>query len=249
VIEEIIFWKSLKPAIAQITNSYFRSVGSMNQTPQSIHVLLVDNHTLVRAGLRALLQNIQGIQVIAEAGDGREALRLIANHQPDLVLLDIAMPEMNGLEAAAHIVKEFPLVRVIILSMYANEEYVLQALRIGAMGYLLKDADINELELALRSIYRGETYLSPAVSKHVVTNYLRRVGNESSSLEQLTSRQREILQLIAEGKTTKEIAQILYISVKTVETHRMQLMKRLEIYDVAGLVRYAIRMGLLISDS
>jgi len=221
----------------------------MNQTPQSIHVLLVDNHTLVRAGLRALLQNIQGIQVIAEAGDGREALRLIANHQPDLVLLDIAMPEMNGLEAAAHIVKEFPLVRVIILSMYANEEYVLQALRIGAMGYLLKDADINELELALRSIYRGETYLSPAVSKHVVTNYLRRVGNESSSLEQLTSRQREILQLIAEGKTTKEIAQILYISVKTVETHRMQLMKRLEIYDVAGLVRYAIRMGLLISDS
>jgi DNA-binding NarL/FixJ family response regulator len=212
-------------------------------------VLLADNHTLVRAGLRALLQNIAGIQVIAEAGDGREALRLIAEHQPDVVLMDIAMPEMNGLEAAAQVVKTFPQVRVIMLSMHANEEYVLQALRIGAMGYLLKDAGISELELAIKAISQGETYLSPAVSKHVVANYLQRVGNEPNSLEQLTSRQREILQLIAEGKSTKEIAELLYISVKTVETHRMQLMKRLDIHDVAGLVRYAIRMGLVISDS
>jgi DNA-binding NarL/FixJ family response regulator len=221
----------------------------MTVEPQLIRVLLVDNHTLVRAGLRALLQNIEGIQVVAEAGDGREALRLIADRQPDVVLMDIAMPEMNGLEAAAHMVKEFPHVRVIILSMYANEEYVLQALRLGALGYLLKDAGINELELAIRASCQGETYLSPAVSKHVIGDYLRRVGDESSSLSQLTSRQREILQLIAEGRTTKEIAQLLYISVKTVETHRMQLMKRLDIYDVAGLVRYAIRMGLVISDS
>lgn len=221
----------------------------MTAAPQLTRVLLADNHTLVRAGLRALLQNIEGIQVIAEAGDGREALRLIAEHQPDVVLMDIAMPEMNGLEAAAHVVKEFPQVRVIMLSMHANEEYVLQALRIGAMGYLLKDAGISELELAIKAISQGETYLSPAVSKHVVANYLQRVGNEPNSLEQLTSRQREILQLIAEGKSTKEIAELLFISVKTVETHRMQLMKRLDIHDVAGLVRYAIRMGLVISDS
>lgn len=221
----------------------------MTAAPKLTRVLLADNHTLVRAGLRALLNTIDGIQVIAEAGDGREALSLIAEHQPDVVLMDIAMPEMNGLEAATHVVKEFPQVRVIMLSMHANEEYVLQALRIGAMGYLLKDAGISELELAIKAISQGETYLSPAVSKHVVANYLQRVGNEPSSLEQLTSRQREILQLIAEGRSTKEIAELLYISVKTVETHRMQLMKRLDIHDVAGLVRYAIRMGLVISDS
>ena len=214
-----------------------------------IRVLLADNHTLVRAGLRALLQNIEGIQVVAEAGDGREALHLIAVHQPDLVLMDIAMPEMNGLEATAHVVKEFPQVRVMILSMHANEEYVLQALRSGAMGYVLKDAGISELELAVRAIVRGETYLSPAVSKHVVADYVRRVSSEPSSLEQLTSRQREILQLIAEGRTTKEIADLLYVSVKTVETHRLQLMKRLDIHDVAGLVRYAIRMGLVLPDA
>ena len=221
----------------------------MTSAPKLIRVLLADNHTLVRAGLRALLQNIEGIQVIAEAGDGREALHLVAEHQPDVVLMDIAMPEMNGLEAAAHVVKEFPQVRVIILSMHANEEYVLQALRIGAMGYLLKDAGISELELAIKAICQGETYLSPAVSKHVVANYLQRVSDESSSSTQLTSRQREILQLIAEGRSTKEIAELLFISVKTVETHRMQLMKRLDIHDVAGLVRYAIRMGLVISDN
>ena len=163
--------------------------------------------------------------------------------------MDIAMPEMNGLEATAHVVKEFPQVRVMILSMHANEEYVLQALRSGAMGYVLKDAGISELELAVRAIVRGETYLSPAVSKHVVADYVRRVSSEPSSLEQLTSRQREILQLIAEGRTTKEIADLLYVSVKTVETHRLQLMKRLNIHDIAGLVRYAIRMGLVLPDA
>lgn len=217
----------------------------MTAAAQLIRVLLADNHTLVRAGLRALLQNIEGIQVVAEAGDGREALRLIAAHQPDVVLMDVAMPEMNGLEATARVVKEFPNVRVIILSMHANEEYVLQALRTGAAGYVLKDSGVSELELALRAIAKGETYLSPAVSKHVVADYVRRVGSESSSLEQLTPRQREILQLLVEGRTTKEIAKLLYISVKTVETHRAQLMERLGIHDVAGLVRYAIRMGLV----
>jgi DNA-binding NarL/FixJ family response regulator len=132
--------------------------------------------------------------------------------------------------------------------MHANEEYVLQALRAGAMGYVLKDAGVGELELALRAVSRGEAYLSPMVSKHVVADYVRRVGSETSSLEQLTPRQREILQLLAEGRSMKEIAQLLHISVKTVETHRAQLMERLNIHDVAGLVRYAIRMGLITPD-
>lgn len=213
-----------------------------------IRVLLVDNHTLVRAGLRALLQSLDDIEVVAEANDGREALRLVESHQPDVVLMDVAMPEMNGLEATARVVKEFPQVRVIILSMHANEEYVLQALRTGAVGYVLKDSGVSELELALKAISRGETYLSPAVSKHVVADYVRRVGGESNPLEQLTPRQREILQLLAEGRSTKEIAQLLYISIKTVETHRSQLMERLNIHDVAGLVRYAIRVGLVTPD-
>lgn len=210
-----------------------------------IRVLLADNHTLVRAGLRALLESLDAVQVVAEANDGREALRLIEAHRPDVVLMDVAMPEMNGLEATARVVKEFPAVRVIILSMHANEEYVLQALRAGAVGYVLKDSGVSELELALRSVSKGDTYLSPAVSKHVVSDYVRRIGGESSSPSQLTPRQREILQLLAQGRSVKEMAQLLHISVKTVETHRAQLMERLNIHDVAGLVRYAIRMGLV----
>ena len=211
----------------------------------AIRMLLAEDHTIVRAGIRALLQNLEGIEVVAEAGDGREAIRLIEAHQPDIVLMDIGMAGLNGLEATARIAKEFPDVRVIILSMYASEEYVLQALRAGAVGYLLKDADMAELEIAIRAVAREETYLSPAVSKHVVADYVRRVGGEPSSLERLTRRQREILQLIAEGHSTQEIAQMLSISVKTVETHRSQLMERLDIHDVASLVRYAIRMGLI----
>jgi DNA-binding NarL/FixJ family response regulator len=219
-------------------------------------VLLAEDHTLVRAGIRALLQNLTGIQVVAEASDGREALRLIKTYQPDVVLMDIAMAGLNGLEATARVTKEFPTVRVIMLSMHSNEEYVAQALRAGAAGYLLKDAVAAELELAVTAVARGETYLSPAVSKHVIADYLRRTGDREASggggatpaSELLTPRQREILQLIAEGRSTKEIASILHLSVKTVETHRTQLMARLDIHDVAGLVRYAIRIGLVTPD-
>jgi DNA-binding NarL/FixJ family response regulator len=211
-------------------------------------VLLADDHTLVRAGIRSLLQDLPDIQVVAEAGEGREALRLIGVHRPDVVLIDIAMPGLNGLEVAARVAEEFPHVRVVILSMHATEEYVLRALRAGAAGYLLKDAGPVELELALTAVARGEMYLSPGVSKHV-TEYVRRVDSEvSSSLERLTPRQREVLQLIAEGHTTQEIAEILTVSVKTVETHRAQLMQRLDIHDIAGLVRYAIRVGLVAVD-
>jgi DNA-binding NarL/FixJ family response regulator len=213
-----------------------------------ICVLLADDHTLVRAGFRALLQSLADIQVVAEASEGHEALRLIAQHQPDVVLMDIGMPGLNGLEATAQITQKFPSIRVIILSMHATEEYVLRALQSGAVGYLLKDAGTSELELAVRAVIRGETYLSPAVSKHVIAEYTQRVSSQPPSLEPLTPRQRGILQLIAKGYTTKEIAQMLHLSVKTVETHRLQLMTRLDIHDIAGLVRYAIRVGLIAPD-
>jgi DNA-binding NarL/FixJ family response regulator len=219
----------------------------------SIRVLLADDHKLVRGGLSALVQAIGGIEVVAEANDGREAIQLCETFQPDIILMDIAMSGMNGLEATARIKKEFPQVRVIILSMHTSEEYVLHALRAGAAGYLLKDAGISELELAINSVAQGETYLSPPVSKHVITDYVRRVGLNQDredpvdrpAIEKLTFRQREILQLIAEGNSTQEIASLLSISVKTVETHRMQLMERLDIHDVVGLVRFAIRVGLV----
>jgi DNA-binding NarL/FixJ family response regulator len=210
-----------------------------------IRLMLVDDHKLVRAGLRALLQSMPEVEVVAEAAHGREALSLMATGQPDVILMDIGMPEMNGLEATARIVKDFPKSRVIILSMHSSEEYVLKALRAGAVGYLIKDAGSAELEVAVMAVARGETYLSPAVSKHVVGEYVRRVSGEEHPLEVLTPRQREILQLLAEGHSTQDIAQTLNISVKTVETHRAQLMERLDIHDLAGLVRYAIRAGLV----
>lgn len=211
-------------------------------------VLLADDHRLVRAGIRSLLEQIPGVEVIGEAGTGREALDLIKSELPNLVLMDIAMTEMSGLEALPRIVKNFPTVSVIILSAHANEEYVIRALRRGAMGYMLKDAATMELELAIRSVAQGKTYLSPSISRTVIESYLQRMGDEASPLELLTERQREILQLIAEGKTTKAIAGSLNISVKTVEAHRLQLMARLDIHDVPGLVRYAIRSGLISPD-
>lgn len=212
---------------------------------KTIRVVLVDDHKLVRAGIRVLLQTLPGIEVVAEADNGREALRLIAQHQPDLVLMDIAMQELNGLDSTYRIKQKFPAIKIIILSMYLNEEYILQALRFGASGYLLKDAAPEELEMAIKSIMSGGTYLSPAVSHCVVSDYVQRVNSDQGCSEQLTSRQREIWQLIAEGFTTKEIAHKLGISVKTVETHRTQLMKKLGIHDLASLVRLAIRNGLV----
>jgi DNA-binding NarL/FixJ family response regulator len=213
-----------------------------------IRVVLADDHALVRAGFHALLSRLPGIEVVAEAADGREALALVKAHLPDLVLMDISMAGLNGLEASVRIAKDFPGVRVLILSAHANDDYVKQALRAGAVGYLVKDAGISELELAIQAVARGETYLSPAISKYVVADYVRLVGGEPSPLELLTPRQREILQLIAEGHSTKEIARLIHVSPKTVETHRTQLMERLDIHDIAGLVRFALRIGLLSSD-
>ncbi len=212
---------------------------------ETIRVLIADDHTLVRAGIRALLQGLEGVEVVAEAGDGREAMALALVHRPDVLVTDIAMPHVSGLELAARVACELPGARVIILSMYGNEEYASRALQAGAAGYLLKDSGLAELELAVRAVARGETYLSPAVSKHVIADYLRRTGGAPPESGSLTPRQRQVLQLIAEGKTTKAIARLLGVSVKTVETHRAQLMDRLDIHDVAGLVRHAIRIGLV----
>jgi DNA-binding NarL/FixJ family response regulator len=211
-----------------------------------LRVVLADDHKLVRAGLTSLLKQMPGIVVLGEAHDGREALELVAKHRPDVVLMDISMAGLNGLEATLQITKDYPRIHVIILSMHASEEYVLQALRAGASGYLLKDAAPMELKLALAAVVRGETYLSPPISMQEIENYAQRVGEVSQPLDMLTRRQREILQLIAEGNRTREIAVRLNISIKTVETHRAQLMQRLDIHDVPGLVRYAIRHGLVV---
>jgi DNA-binding NarL/FixJ family response regulator len=212
----------------------------------TIRVLLIEDHTLVRAGIRSLLHSLPNLEVVGEGGTGADALALVPALQPDLVLLDIAMAEMNGLEAAERLHKLYPQLRIVMLSMYANEAYVVQALRAGAGGYLLKDASPTELDLAIRAVMRNETYLSPAVSKHVVADYVRRIAGDPGSDEPLTQRQREVLRLIAEGYKAREIAEQLMISVKTVETHRTLLMERLNIHDVAGLVRYAIRVGLVV---
>ncbi len=214
----------------------------------TIRTVIADDHALVRAGIRALLEGLDGITVVAEAGDGRAALGLVQTHRPDILLADIAMPLMNGLELAASVTRTSPSTRVIILSMHSSEEYANRALQAGAVGYLLKDAGLAELELAVRAVARGETYLSPAVSKHVIADYLQRTAGTHPRIGPLTPRQQEILRLIAEGETTKSIARRLGISVKTVETHRAQVMDRLDIRDIAGLVRYAIRIGLIGSE-
>lgn len=210
-----------------------------------IRVLIADDHALFRAGIRRILESFDGIDVVAEAADGHQALQLTEQHHPHVLLLDIAMPGLNGIEVTARIVRDFQQSRVILLSMHDGEEYVLRALRAGACGYLLKSASPTELELAVRAVARSENYLSPAMSRHLVDDYRRRQSPASEPLDQLTPRQREILQLIAEGNTTKAIAQKLGLSAKTVENHRAGLMERLNIHDLAGLVRWAVARGLV----
>jgi len=212
---------------------------------ETIRVLLVDDHQLVRAGIRSLLEKISGVEIVGEVGDGKEAIRLVEEHKPDVVLTDIAMPGLNGLEVTRHLTKTFPTVRVVILSMYSDDEHVYLALRAGAAGYLLKGAAREELKLAIRAVAQGDMYLSPALSKPVIVEYTQRTNVGVSQIKGLTPRQTEVLQLIAKGKTTKQIALEFNISVKTVETHRMQLMDRLEIHDIPSLVRFAIRVGLV----
>lgn len=215
---------------------------------QPIRVLLADDHTLVRAGIRSLVEGLRGIEVVGEAGDGRTALQLAEARHPDVVLVDIGMPEISGLEVVARLTKMEPSIRTVILSMHKAEEYVLQALRAGAAGYLLKDSAVAELEIAIRAVARGETYLSPAVSRRVVDDYVGRTATMPDPLAALTPRQREILQLVAEGHTNKEIAQRLGVSYRTVEVHRLHLMRRLNVHDVTGLVRFAMKAGLVVDQ-
>ena len=210
-----------------------------------MRILVADDHTLVRAGLTSLIAHLPNMEVVGEAADGRHAMQMVRELKPDIVLMDIAMPGLNGLESAERIHGLEPQIKIIILSMFANEEYVAQALKAGASGYLLKDAATAELEMALKSVAMGQFYLSPAISRQVVDNYLR--GGPVGA-DVLTPRQREILQLIAEGKSTRDIADTRHVSVKTVETHRTQLMERLDIHDVAGLIRYALRKGLISNE-
>ena len=219
---------------------------------RTVRVVLAEDHTLVRAGIRSLLAELPWVEVIGEAADGREAIRLVSELGPHIVLMDITMSGLNGLDATERITREHPGIRVIVLSMHANEEYVRRALLVGAAGYVLKDAEKAELELALKSVARGGTYLSPSVSRPGSADYSSRAvtpGSGRNSLDRLTTRQREILQLVAEGHSTKDIARRLALSIKTVETHRAQLMARLDIHDIAGLVRYAIRAGIASSEA
>jgi DNA-binding NarL/FixJ family response regulator len=209
-----------------------------------LRILLADDHTLVRAGIRTLLTQMPGVTVVAEADDGRAALKLAEACAPDVAVLDIAMPGLNGLETTLRLRKRCPAVRVLILSMHANEEYVRQAFRAGASGYLLKKSAVAELEAALHALRTGKTYLSPGLAPRLSLQEVSRDQTERTSRQKLTARQREILQLIAESRTTKGIALELGLSAKTVEFHRAQLMKRLGIFDVPGLVRYALRAGL-----
>jgi len=221
-----------------------------NDAISPIRVILADDHTLVRAGMRALLERLPGVSVIAEANDGRQVLELVAIHSPEVVIMDIAMPGLNGLEAAERMAEDFPNVRVLILSMHQNEEYVYRALNAGVGGFLLKKAAVTELETALRSVLKHEVYLSSEIVDHLPRNFaLGRLAGLKYPLEQLTARQREILQLIAEGQNTKGIAEILKVSPKTVEYHRLKLMSVLNVHDIPGLVRFALREGLISKES
>jgi len=214
----------------------------------NIRILIADDHALVRAGMRSLLAGFEGIQVVGEAGNGRDAVELSEHLGPDLVLMDISMSGLNGLDAAEQVLIRCPRCKIIILSMHSNDEYVARALRMGAKGYLIKDSAASELEIAVRTVARGEKYLSPEISTRMIDQYIELLSDTSHTGETLTVRQREILQLIAEGRTTREIAVILKIGVKTVETYRTQLMDRLNIHRVADLVRYAIRTGMISPD-
>jgi DNA-binding NarL/FixJ family response regulator len=208
-------------------------------------VVLVEDHALVRAGLMRLVQEIPGVEVLGDAGDGRRALMLVENLQPDIVLMDISIPGLDGLECCARIMRSHPHIKVLILSMHNTPGFVSKALRCGAAGYLVKDAAEAELQIAIQALARGERFLSPGIAQHVLDGYLKSEQTLASPLDRLTGRQREVLTMIAQGHNTKQIASRLKLSTKTVETHRAMLMERLGIHDIAGLTRIAMESGLL----
>ncbi len=211
----------------------------------AIKVLIADDHQIVRQGLRTLLEKEPDLEVVAEAENGRSTVRLVREKHPEVVIMDVAMPDLNGIEATRQIISEMPKVKVIALSMYADRRFVSNMLKAGASGYLLKDCASEELVRALRVVLAHKTFLSPGVADIVVKDYVQTpMGPEASVFNVLSNREREVLQLMAEGKSTNQIAELLHVSVKTVETHRQQMMQKLKIHSVAELTKYAIREGL-----
>ncbi|PIV24037.1 MAG: DNA-binding response regulator [Deltaproteobacteria bacterium CG_4_8_14_3_um_filter_45_9] len=214
---------------------------------KKIRVLLAEDHTIVRQGLFALLRSEPDIEVIGEASDGLEAIELAKKLLPDVVLMDIAMRNLNGIEATRKIKKLFPHMKVLVLTMYENEEWIFQILKAGASGYLIKDSAMTDLVSAIRTIHQGDSFLSPSISKKVIDEYIRKaeIGEKRGVDDLLSSREREILKLIAEGQSVAQIASLLCISKKTVEAHKAHIMEKLNIHDKVGLIKYAIRTGLI----
>ncbi|MBI4908769.1 MAG: response regulator transcription factor [Acidobacteria bacterium] len=212
-----------------------------------IRVLLVDDHTVMRAGLRALLERQEDIDVTGEASDGRQAIAMAESLQPDIIIMDVAMSAMNGIEATRQILAKSPDICVVVLSMHSDESYVLRALKAGARGYLLKDSAEADLINAIRSMREGKSFFSPAVSRILLEDYVRQLQHrgEEDSYELLTAREREVLQLIAEGRSNKDVAALLNLSLYTVETHRTHIMQKLNLHTVPELILYAVRKGII----
>ena len=216
----------------------------------STRVLIADDHKIVREGLKALIDKQESMQVVAEADNGLEAVRLARKLQPDVVIMDLGMPQMNGIEATREVTAHEPGIKVIALSMHSDKRFVLQMIKAGASGYVLKDSAFEELITAIKTVVSNQSYLSPKITDVVIKDYVQTLSKgDVSAFSVLTAREREVLQLLAEGRSTKEIAASLSVSVKTVETHRQQIMSKLNIHSVAELIKYAIREGLTSLDS
>ncbi|MBM3124412.1 MAG: response regulator transcription factor [Chloroflexi bacterium] len=214
---------------------------------QKIGILIADDHTLMRNGIRALLEDEPDMSIVGEANDGREAVRLAAQLKPNVILMDIAMPLLNGLEATRQIKREHPEINILVLTMYDHEEYFRQMLEVGAAGYIIKRAAASELVAAIRAVHNGEAVLSPAITRLLLEDYLNREvsAGEENDPNALSAREREVLQLIAEGKTSREIAELLNLSVKTVQSHRTNLMQKLDLHDRGDLIKYAIQKKII----
>lgn len=212
-----------------------------------LRILLADDHTLVRQGLRKLIEARPEWEVVAEAGDGREAVRHALELKPDVAIVDIAMPLLNGIEATRQIVRRASEVRVLVLSMYADEAYVTQVMQAGAAGYLLKDSADTDLTQAVTAVAQGKSFFSPAVAKTMLDEYVRHLAARgiTDRYDALSEREREVFQLIAEGRSNKQIAELLFLSVSTVETHRAHIMEKLDVHSAAGMVLYAVRKGVI----
>lgn len=211
----------------------------------SIKIIVADDHKIIREGLCGLLEKEDDLQIIAQAQDGRETIELVKKHSPDVVIMDIGMPGLNGIEATRHIASEYPKVKIIALSMHSDKKFVKEMLKAGASGYLLKNCAFEELDKAVRIVSSGKTYLSPSISDVIVDNYVRTSSETAHTVfSVLSNREREVLQLLAEGQNTKQIAMSLHVSPKTIETHRSKIMQKLDIDNIADLTKYAIREGL-----